>query len=195
MSVATLPRPDTDGGHRRKWTREEFQRASTLGLFRPDERLELLQGEIYEKMPPNPPHASLTDIIAETLRRIAAEGACVRVEKPIVLGSFGQPEPDVAVVRGTLRDYLMRHPTADDTLLVVEVSNTTLAHDQGTKAAEYAAAGIVEYWIINLNHRCVEVYRDPQNGEWQHITTHDDTGTLSPLFAPQSTISIRGMLP
>lgn len=196
MSVAVLPRPHEDGGHRRKWTVEEFTRASNLGLFRPDERLELIQGEIYEKMPPNPPHASLTDSIAESLRPTATIAhACVRVEKPLVLSNIGQPEPDIAVVRGVLRDYLRQHPTASDALLVIEVSDSTLEQDRTTKRDDYAAAGIPEYWIVNINQRQIEVFRDPQDGRWQETFTVAETDTLAALFAPLEIFRAAEFLP
>jgi Uma2 family endonuclease len=83
----------------------------------------------------------------------------VRAQLPLALGEYSEPEPDVAVVAGGPRDYAEAHPTS--ALLVVEVSETTLGLDHDTKGSLYAAAGIPEYWIVDLVHRRLEIYRDP----------------------------------
>ncbi len=145
---------------RRPWSRQEFERASEVGLFRPDERLELIEGEIVSKMAPQKsPHSAGISAAEEALRRIVPQGHYIRVQMPLALGDFSEPEPDVAVVVGSFRDYVDQHPTT--AVLVVEVADTTLAYDRTTKAALYARAGIPEYWIVNLQDRVVEVHREP----------------------------------
>lgn len=179
-----------------KWTRDDFHRAAQIGFFAPDERFELFEGEVIEKMGENPPHAS-------TIRRcrIALEsifepmGAFLSIQSPIVLSDESEPEPDLAVVRGEVSAFDARHPSPEDILLLVEVSDATLAFDRGRKASRYALAGIAEYWILNLPERRLEAFRMPLNGTYQVVLSLGETQTISPLSAPQSSIAIAEVLP
>ena len=146
---------------RRRWSVEEFQCAIRLGLFREDERLELLDGEIFEQMPPDPPHSSSTGFTYDALYAAFANiDAHLRSENPLVLtGSSSQPQPDVVVVRGSRHLYTSRHPAPTDVLLLIEVSDSTLSDDRNAKSVLYATAGITEYWIVNLRDRQLEVHR------------------------------------
>lgn len=182
---------------RRRWSVEEFQCAIRLGLFREDERLELLDGEIFEQMPPDPPHSSSTGFTYDTLLVAFANVGChLRSENPLVLtGNSSQPQPDVVVVRGSRHLYTSRHPAPADVLLVVEVSASTLTDDRSAKSALYAAAGITEYWIVNLRDRQLEVHRLPQNGIWTQTQVVSATGSIAPLSAPQSLVTVADLLP
>lgn len=189
-SAAPSPLP------RRRWTVEEFQSAARFGLFRPEERLELLDGEILEKRPPDPPHSSATGLVDDVLRRaFAGVDGFIRTENPVVLPHASQPEPDVAVVRGQRRDFASRHPSPADLLLVVEVSFSTLADDRGIKARLYAEAGIAEYWIVNLRDRQLEVHRTPQNGIWTQTFVVATGNSVAPLAAPGATVAVADLLP
>lgn len=185
---------------RRGWTREEFQRAGDLGLFGPEERLELINGEIYEKVTQNSRHATGVLLSEEAARRIFGIGYSVRSQLPLALGGRGQPEPDIAVVTGSARDYAQAHPT--DAVLVIEVSDTTLDFDRTTKAAAYAQAGIADYWIVNLVERILEVYRQPTSMPGQSLGFHyrsilrlAEGESISPLSAPNATIAVADLLP
>ena len=192
------PEPETtaDNSRPRRWTVEEFFRAARLGLFRPDERLELLSGEIIEKMTQNPPHAvALNKSIPVFSRVIAGQDCHLRVQAPLALSDDSAPEPDIAVIAGSPDNYATKHPAPGDVLLLVEISDATLHLDRRRKAALYAAAGINEYWILNLIDRRLEVHRDPSNGAYQVITLLGETQTISPLAAPQATLRVADLLP
>jgi len=195
MSTLDTARPKT-----RTWTREEYHRAAELGLFDPDERLELLEGEIVEKISPQSnPHAAGVSLAAEVLRSIFTRGYHVREEKPIVLSDFSEPEPDIVVVKGALRDT-PRHPTQANTLLVVEVSESSLATDRKTKGAIYAKHGILEYWILNLRRRELEVRRDPgliEDDEYGYrfLQVIPESGSATPIAAPDNSVLVADMLP
>jgi Uma2 family endonuclease len=200
MSI-TIDRPprlkikDT-GVHPRRWTRKEYHRAAELGIFQPDERLELLDGEILQKMSPqNPPHAAGVGKTARVLERAFGSGHDVRRQLPLVLGTRGEPEPDLVVVPGAPEEYATRHPTSADARLVVEVSDTSLRLDRGRKLAAYARAGISEYWILNLPERQLEVYREPAGARYRSITFYRDQETIAPLLAPQSPVRVSDLLP
>lgn len=138
---------------------EEYFDLVARGDLTPDDRVELLDGVIVSEPPMEPSHASGNEAVVETLHRALAGRAYVREQKPLILGHLSAPEPDIAVLAGTYRDYVARHPTA--ALLVVEVSNTTLPQDRLSKSRIYAGAGIPEYWILNVRGDCLEVSRAP----------------------------------
>lgn len=198
--TATAPpvcrEPSDEGVRRRRFTREEYYRAAQLGIFRPGERLELLAGEILEKMRPQlTPRATAILDTAEELRRAFGSGCHVRQQLPLILDEQSEPEPDLMVVTGSPRDYLGRHPQASDVLLLVEVADTTLHFDQGRKLTAYAGAGIPEYWIENLKERRLEVYRDPEETGYKTVLHYDKEETIAPLAAPDATIRVADLLP
>ncbi len=197
MSVQTLARPAVPVPLRRLWSRDEYHRAHALGLFEPGERLELIRGEIIEKMPQKPFHATALSLSLEALYDLArsAPNVSVRCQLPISLPGSSEPEPDLAVVRGSARDYQSRHPEPEEILLIVEVSDTTLSFDRTDKANLYAEAGIVEYWVLNVTDRLVEIRRDPASGEYRTLQTVLDTGSLAPLFAPTELVNVVDLLP
>jgi Uma2 family endonuclease len=129
------------------------------GLLEPDDRVELLEGVVVAMSPRNPLHDTVVSLVDRALARAVGGRAAVRCQCSLVLGRWSVPEPDVLVVPGRERDYLTAHPTT--ALLAIEVADTSLAQDRLTKAALYAAAGIPEYWIVNLRDRVVEALRDP----------------------------------
>ncbi len=144
-----------------RWPRADYERLGEAGLL-VDRRVELIGGEIVEMSPKGPRHATLTGLVRAALEEAFAPLAChVREEKPLALGEWDEPEPDLAVVIGGLRDYAAAHPTAEQTLLVVEVADTTAAYDMGDKADMYAAAQVAEYWVVLAAERAVAVLRRP----------------------------------
>ncbi|MDM7461271.1 MAG: Uma2 family endonuclease, partial [bacterium] len=144
----------------KRWiTRAEFETLLASGVFAPEERLELLAGELVRREPVGPQHAVAVRLVQIALERALPEGYDVRPQLPLALGEYDEPFPDIAVVAGSPRDYLAEHPTT--ALLVVEVAEASLRTDRDIKASLYAHAGIPEYWIVNLKERVVEVYREP----------------------------------
>ena len=137
----------------RRWTRDEYDRMIATGIFHPEERLELLEGEIVHMTPQGSGHATAVRLVEDALRNLFNVGFDVRVQMPLALGTDSEPEPDVAVVVGPPRDYRDEHPRV--AILVVEVADSTLSLDRERKAALYARAGIQEYWLLNLTDRCL----------------------------------------
>lgn len=181
----------------RRWTRWEYDRAAEMGLFRPEERLELIEGEILTKVTPqNTPHVTGVILCTEALRNLFGIGYVIRTQMPIVLNDGSEPEPDVLVVPGGPRDYEDHHPTPSEVLLLIEVSDTTLEFDRGRKARLYAAAGIREYWLLNLPERKLEIHRQPRpDGSWGSVTVPDESSLAAPLEAPNASIRISDLLP
>ncbi len=197
--ATTIIGRDTDSGDPspRCWTREEYHRADELGLFGPEERLELIEGEILQKMTPQgTPHTTSTWLTAEVLREKFESGYGIRTQMPIGIGERSEPEPDVVVVSGSPRNYVDHHPTPEEILLLVEVSDKTLRFDRGRKARLYARAGIREYWIVNLIERQLEVYRDPTaEGVYRSIVRYVETDVVAPLAAPGASVRVADLLP
>lgn len=145
-----------------RWSVADYVRAIEAGQFAPEYRAELIDGLIIEKMPIGTPHAYATTVLNDVLRdALPREEYSVRSQNPIALPPDSRPEPDVAVARGTTRDYAHRDPTPTDLLLVVEVSDSTLRFDIGTKLPIYAEAGIREYWIVDIPNSLLHVHTSP----------------------------------
>jgi len=131
----------------------------SCGELAEDDRVELLDGVIVAEPPQDSAHASAVVRLDLVVRAAVAHRGVIRAQMPFIAGGFSAPEPDLAVVPGTVSDYDTRHPTA--ALLIVEVAGASLPQDRLSKQRIYAAAGCPDYWIVNLRDRCVEVYRQP----------------------------------
>ncbi len=138
----------------------QYHAAIRAGVFTDDDPIELLEGVLVLKKAKNPPHVIALAKLLHALVGHIPDGWSVRSQDPITLDD-GEPEPDLAVIRGRAEDYPDRHPGAGDVALVVEVSDSTLDRDRGIKLRSYARAGIPVYWIVNLVDRCVERYASP----------------------------------
>lgn len=178
-----------------RYTCDEYLALVDTGVLRPDDRVELLDGVIVSMAPQNPPHASGTALIDDVLREAIGKRAAIRVQLPLALGRHSMPEPDVAVVPGKTSDYFDRHPTT--ALLVVEAADSSLAQDRLTKARIYAAAGIPEYWLVNLRDGCVEVFRapDPVIHQYAEVTTAWPGDRLELVAVPGTTVNVNDLLP
>jgi len=139
---------------------EQYHAIIQAGILTDDDSVELLEGWLVFKMPKNPPHRVTTRLVRTALENILPSGWYVDSQEPITL-SNSEPEPDIVVVRGDTRQYLDRHPGAEDIALIIEVSDTTLQRDRNVKKRIYARAGISVYWIVNLVEEQVEVYSQP----------------------------------
>ena len=157
---------------RRRFTVDEYYWMARVGILRPDDRVELIDGEIIEMNPIGGPHASTVDRLSQFLILALQGAAIVRVQNPIRLDSGSEPEPDLALLRPRRDFYAAGHPTPSDVLLVVEVADTTIAYDTRTKAPLYARAAIPELWIVDLTRGCVVTYRDPSDAGYATTRVH-----------------------
>ena len=139
---------------------EQYHAIIQAGILTDDDSVELLEGWLVFKMPKNPPHRATTRLVRTALDNILPAGWYVDSQEPITL-SNSEPEPDIVVVRGDTRQYLDRHPGAEDIALIIAVSDTTLQRDRTVKKGIYARAGISIYWIVNLVEEQLEVYYQP----------------------------------
>ena len=169
------------------------------GLFE-GKRVELIEGEIIEMSPIHSPHVTSVTVLDDVLRAVFGKGWVLRVQAPLSLGINSDPQPDFAIVTGKARDYKDAHPTT--AALVIEVSETTLGYDRKQKASLYAKAGIQDFWIINLRHRQVEVYRRPIADEtavygfnYGELSIYKDGDKVAPLVKPKAKMAVTDLLP
>lgn len=148
-----------------RFTVDEFHRMAETGILSPDDRVELIDGEIVEMTPMGPRHAARTRAIQRTLERLLGNGAVVSVQLPISLEG-AEPYPDVSVARWREDLYERAHPTPADVLLLVEVSDSTVLYDRNVKSATYARAGIREFWMADLPPDVVVVFTSPHSGRY-----------------------------
>lgn len=184
---------------RHMWTTDEYLRAAQAGVFAPDVRTELIEGEIIEMSAQRADHIRAVMKTNKRLRETFAGVAHVRVQTTLRLGSRRAPEPDLLVVRGDEDDSPITPPAAD-ILLVVEVSDWTLAFDRSDKARLYARAGVGEYWIVNLKDRQVEVHRSApgaNGGDYSDVRVFTEDKFVPPANAPEgrAPLLVRDLLP
>jgi len=177
-----------------RWTVDAYYRAYEAGVFEDPQRLELIHGRIIRKMPQNAPHASLRRRLSRRLRGSMEPPFLVMEESPLRLALDGEPVPDLFVVTGPEEDYDERHPTQAETVLVVEVANTTAAYDLGEKALLYAQASIADYWVVLVNESVIVRHRTPTPGGYQDVTRLAGDESLSPLVAPETAWTVGALL-
>ena len=163
---------------------EEYLRMGEAGVFAPEARLELIEGEIVEMAPIHPPHAGLVRRLSRLLSQQAGPRAQVSVQAPLVLSDRSVPQPDLALLEPRADDYMGAHPQASDVLLVIEVSDTTLAFDSKIKAALYARCGIAELWVVDVNDRAIHVFREPEEGGYRVTFTAAAGGCVDCVGLP-----------
>ncbi|MGH7699531.1 MAG: Uma2 family endonuclease, partial [Gemmatimonadales bacterium] len=178
----------------RRFTVDEYHRMAEAGILDRDERVELLDGEIIVMSPIGSRHAAAVDRLNHGLTRRAGQRAIVRVQNPIVLGSHGEPQPDVCLLKPRADFYAGAHPRAEDVLLVVEVADTSDQDDRERKIPAYARAGIPEAWLVALPADAVEVYREPMPEGYREVRRLERGATLTPLRLPELTLAVDDVL-
>jgi len=186
-----LQRPLAPAKHRLNVS--EYYRMAGAGILTPSQRVELIDGEIYDMNPIGSPHAAVTMRLAQRFARAVADGLLLTsVQNPIHLDDYNEPQPDFMVLPPRPDAYGASHPGPADVLLLVEVSDSSLDYDHKKKLPLYARASVAEVWIVDLSTRAVEVYREPQNGQYASIARVIH-GYLTPTRIPDIAIEIDTM--
>jgi len=183
-----------------RWRRVEYERLVETGFFRPGDPVELVGGQLIVAEPQGSRHFAAVQAMEEALRAAFGRGWQIRGQGPLALDDESEPEPDVAVVAGSFRDYVHGHPSRP--ALVVEVSESSLALDRDHKGSLYARAGLADYWIVNLVDQSLEVYRDPVPDPatpfgWRYRSVEVLRGEafVSPLASSGARIRVHDVLP
>jgi Uma2 family endonuclease len=147
--------------HRRLFTVDEYYRLATAGILGEDDRVELLDGDIVKMTAIGSRHAACVDRLNVLLQRWANGRAIIRVQNPIRLDAYSEPEPDLSVLHVRADFYASAHPTPNDVPLVIEVADSSLEFDRDVKIPLYARSGIPEVWLVDLEEGRVEVFSQP----------------------------------
>jgi Uma2 family endonuclease len=176
---------------RRLFTVDEYYEMARVGILKPDERVELLDGEIVAMRPIGSPHAWCVKRLTRAFYGFE-DRFIVSVQDPLRLNDRSEPEPDLVLLQlDTPQD---RHPGPADTLLVIEVADSSIRVDRRRKLPMYARAGIPEYWIVDLNTDRIEVYRDPVRARYRSVTLLARGDVVSPQFAPDFVVDVTTVL-
>ena len=179
---------------RRRFTADEYQLMGDVGIFSPDERLELIDGDILTMPSINPPHAAAVDRATRTLVLATGRNAIVRVQSPVYLHMFAEPRPDLVLLRPRDDFYASTHPGPQDILLAIEIADSSLRYDRDRKAPLYARAGIAEYWLVDLKGQSVTCYTKPSDGVYDRSVTRQRGHTLTPALLPALTVPVDDLL-
>ena len=184
----------------RRWTREEYDRMIDAGVLTTEDRVELVDGEIVTTTPQKSRHATAVSLAGRALQGAFGEHFVVRTQLPLAPDAISEPEPDLAVVVGSPRDYRDAHPAT--AVLIVEVADSSLAFDRTRKAAVYARAGIADYWLLNLIDEVLEVHRQPEAApdarhRWRYasVERYAAQDRVAPLAQPDRPIVVADLLP
>lgn len=194
--AAVLPLRE-DGFLRKKWSIHECRLLAEQGLLTPG-KYELIEGEVIFKMGQGRLHVAVVTLITAALAAIFGNDS-LQSQAQIGIGErdeFNDPEPDVAVLRGTVADYLEREPDpATEVLLVAEASNTTLPGDLTTKARIYARHGLPDYWVVAIPRRELIVHRQPTPDGYAEVAAYGENDSVAPLATPDSPVRVAAFLP
>jgi len=146
---------------------DQYYRLAEVGVLKPDDRVELIEGEIIRMSPIGSPHAACVAKFIKVFTAIPNLNATLWIQNPVRLNEFSEPVPDVALLKPREDFYAERHPRPNDVLLIIEVSDTTLLADRNVKMPLYARAGIPEAWLVNLPRKMIEVYFDLADGRYR----------------------------
>jgi len=174
---------------------EDYYHMTQAGILSPDERVELLDGELISLAAKKPPHVVTTKLASDHIERLLSSLALVRVQDPIHLDQYSEPEPDIAVVMPPVRRYLENHPSVDEIFLIIEVADSTLKFDTQKKAALYAQANITEYWVVDAIARQVYIFQEPVAGAYTKKLVLSESSTVMPLAFPEIEVELIEFFP
>ena len=179
---------------RRRFTVDEYHRMVETGVLREDDRVELIDGEVVVMSPIGNPHAACVDRLTELLIFALARRATVRVQNPVRLDDHSEPQPDLVVARRAEDFYASRCPGPDDTLLAIEVGDSSVRFDREVKAPLYARSGVPELWLVDLGAGEVRVCRKPTASGYADVTVKRPGDTVSIGVVPELVLRVGEVL-
>lgn len=172
----------------------EFHRMAEAGIFSPDERVELIEGEVIDMAPQKSRHAAVLSRLMNRLVRAAGEQGWVVCQVPLCLSERSEPEPDLMLLRPRADQYAQSHPTPADVLLLVEVADSSLRYDREVKLPLYAKHGVGEVWLVDLEADRLRFFRRLQAGEYAEISSSDSPGPTPLPGLPGRQVDLGGLL-
>ncbi|MEM6965267.1 MAG: Uma2 family endonuclease [Bacteroidota bacterium] len=152
---------------RYKITIDEYYKMAEVGILKPEDRVELIEGEILTMSPINTPHMGMVNMLTRILYQRLIDDYTISVQNPLRINSNTLPEPDFVIAKFRKDGYSNQAITPQATFLVIEVADSSYNYDRDKKTELYASAGVAEYWIIHLNKNQLEQYTQPKNGQYQ----------------------------
>ena len=181
---------------KRLFTRDEYYAMAEAGILKPEDRVELIEGEIYRMTPIGNRHAGcVTRLVDGFASLIAAKRAMLSPQNPVFLSDVSEPQPDITLLRRHEGLYSTDHPTPEDVLLLVEVADSSIGFDRHTKIPLYALCGISEVWLIDINKEIVEVHRDPARNGYRSVQRFRCGDRIAPQAFPDFEIAVESILP
>jgi Uma2 family endonuclease len=180
---------------RRLFTVDEYHRMADAGIFSEDDRIELIGGEIVQMTPIGTRHASTVARLTELFITGLSGRAYLWPQNPAVLDDLSEPQPDICVLRRREDDYSRAHPRPEDLLLVVEVSDASLAFDRDAKLPRYALAGVPESWIVDLVSDRIVAYRKPRPSGYESAVTFERGSHISPERFDDLRLAVDDIIP
>ena len=174
---------------------EEYYRMAEVGLLAPDARTELIEGEVIEMPGIGSPHASTVYRLHSRLAAALGDSAQVRVEQPVRLDDYSEPQPDLTVVLPREDSYWARHPGAADMLLAIEVSQSSLHQDRNSKIPLYARHRVPEVWLMDLEHYRIHFFRSLRDGTYTDVSFTDNPAAVALSALPGVTVDLSGLFP
>jgi len=179
---------------RRRFTVAEYYAMADAGILTEDDRVELIEGEIIQMAAIGSQHAACVNRINHLIVQQAGDHAVVHVQNPVRLSDLTEPQPDVTVLRPRADFYASGHPKPADVLLLIEVAHTTLGYDRGVKLPLYAASGVPELWIVDVDGAVVDVYAEPQGGRYRIRRSAGRGEILEPSLLPSVLVPVERIL-
>ena len=179
---------------RYRFTVDQYHRMGKAGVFHPDCRVELVNGEIFEMSPIDPWHAGIVDWLTDRFVTGLSGRAIVRVQNATTVDRRSEPQPDLMLLERREDFYRRAHPTPADALLVVEVANTSLSHDRRRKLPLYARTGVAEVWIVNRRADAVDVFREPSPDGYRTQVRRGRGEFVAPAAFPDLRLSVDDLL-
>jgi len=173
---------------------DDYYRMGEVGILRQDTRLELIEGDIIDMAPIGSVHAGTVKRLAKLFMNTVGNSSIVSVQDPVRLDAYSEPQPDIALLRPREDYYRDAHPQSGDVLLIVEVAETSLAYDQGTKVPLYARHGIPEVWVLDVRSNQLHIYRQPEQDSYEVIETLVQAAIIAPTRLPKVAINLAGLL-
>jgi hypothetical protein len=179
---------------KRRFNADEYHRMGEAGVLGPEDRVELIEGEILMMSPIGNRHLASTDRSNRVMVRLAGDDAIVRVQGSIRLSFYTEPQPDLVLLRPRDDFYASRSAGPGDVLLILEIADSSLDYDRVVKARIYAEAGVADYWLVDLPNARLHVLRDPMEGAYRSIRTLSPGESVAPLAFPGAGVEVAALI-
>jgi len=166
---------------RHKLTVDDYYKIGEAGVLKDQDRVELIEGELIDMAPIGSHHAYTIDKLVEIVYQQKTSHIHIRVQNPLRLNEYNAPEPDLCIVKK--KDYSMHHPEPSDTLLIIEVADSSLSYDLSIKVPLFATYDIPEVWVMDINEKVLHIFRQRQEGNYQYVDKKT-SGSISPIEVP-----------